>query len=60
MGLAPDHLLYETCISEVLQLVHADAIRNGARLQWKHYFEPSKEIIKEFELLTSEELPDLW
>lgn len=60
MGLQPDQLLYETCISEVLQLIHADAIRNGARLQWKHYFDPSKEIIEEFESLTSKELPDLW
>ena len=60
MGIAPELLLFDTCLSEVLQLIHADAMRNGVRFQWKHFFDPSPELLAEFEQLATHELPDLW
>jgi len=47
-------------MAEVLQLIHADGVRNGGRYMWKHYFEASQEIINEFEALKNKTLPDLW
>lgn len=52
-------MLYETCISEVMQLIHAEAQRNGVRFQWRHFFEPSPELLAEFDSLSNHDLDDL-
>ena len=33
----------------MLQLLHAEGTRSGAMFDWAHYFEPSQEIMDEFE-----------
>ena len=59
IGVAPDLMLYSTCMSEVMQLIHADAQSNGARFQWIHFFDISPEMAARFEELSNQELPDL-
>jgi hypothetical protein len=39
-----------------MQLFHANAIRNGARLKWKFWPEASAEIVDEFEQLANREV----
>jgi len=60
MGLDPDLTIWETDFCRVLQLIHAEGMRNGMRYQWRNYFEPAQEFIDEFERLANQEpLEDL-
>jgi len=42
-----------------MQLIHADGQRNGNRFQWKYFFDPSLELMAEFDRLSTQELEDL-
>ena len=59
VGLNPDHVMMDMDMAEVLQLIHADGVRNGGRYVWKNFFEVSQEIMDEFETLANKPLPDL-
>ncbi len=60
MGLDPDLTIWETDFCRVLQLIHAEGMRNGMRYQWRNYFTPDQELIDEFERLANQEpLEDL-
>jgi hypothetical protein len=59
LGANPEVVIWDWCLSRTMQLIHADGIRNGARFAWRHYFEPSKEMIEEFEKIANQELEDL-
>jgi hypothetical protein len=60
VGLDPELTIWETDFCRVLQLIHAEGMRNGMRYQWRNYFEPAQEFIDEFERLANQEpLEDL-
>lgn len=54
-GANPQTFLEKTCLSEVLQLMHVEGSMNGNRYQWTHFFEPSQDLMDEFEQLASKE-----
>jgi hypothetical protein len=45
--------------AKIMQLVHADGARNGIEFQWSHFFDPSPELVSEFEELANIEPPPL-
>ena len=59
MGMDATAVLWDWCLGKTMQLIHADGMRNGIRFQWRHFFEPSKELLDKFEQITNQELEDL-
>jgi thymidylate synthase len=60
VGLDPELTIWETDFCHVLQLIHAEGMRNGIQYQWRNYFAPDQELIDQFEKLANQEpLEDL-
>ena len=58
-GICPQAAIWEMEAAHILQLLHADGNRNGMRYHWAHYFEPSPELIAEFDAYENTEPPPL-
>lgn len=55
-----DRLIWDMDMAKVMQLIHADGIRNGVVYQWSNFFEPDQELLDEFDRLANpSELEDL-
>jgi hypothetical protein len=55
-----DSLIWDTDMAKIMQLLHAEGIRNGITYQWLSFFEPEQDILDEYERLSNpNELEDL-
>jgi hypothetical protein len=55
-----DYLIWDWDMAKVMQLLHAEGIRNNATYQWANFFEPEQDLLDEFERLANpNELEDL-
>ena len=58
-GICPHAAIWEMEAAKIMQLIHADGTRNGIEFQWSHFFDPSPELVSEFEELANIEPPPL-
>jgi hypothetical protein len=58
-GICQHAAIWEMECAHVMQLIHADGMRNGQVFRWVYFFEPSKALTDEFEELANIEPPPL-